>query len=46
MMLILSILPDYISPLVGPVNHDSVPWDFDYTLVTAYLLKGICIGKP
>jgi hypothetical protein len=28
------------------VNHDSVPRDFDYTLVIAYLPKGICTGKP
>jgi hypothetical protein len=39
--LIPSILLDYISPLVGMVIHDSVPRDFDYTLITAYLLKGI-----
>jgi hypothetical protein len=46
MKLIPSILPDYISPLVGAVNRDSIPRDFDYTLVTAYLLKGIRTGKP
>ena len=39
--LIPTILPDYIPPLVGVVSHDSVPRDFDYTMVTAYLLKGI-----
>jgi hypothetical protein len=44
--LIPSILPDYIPPLVGVVNHDSVPRDFDYILVTAYLSKGIRTGKP
>jgi hypothetical protein len=44
--LIPSILPDYIPPLAGAVNRDSVPRDFDYTLVTLYLPKGICIGKP
>jgi hypothetical protein len=44
--LIPSILPDYIPPLADTVNHDSVPRDFDYTLVTAYLPKGIHTGKP
>jgi hypothetical protein len=44
--LIPSILHDYILPLVGAVNYDSVPRDFDYTLVTAYLPKGIHVIKP
>jgi hypothetical protein len=44
--LIPSILPDYILPLANVVNRDSVPKDFDYTLVTAYLPKGIHTGKP
>jgi hypothetical protein len=35
-------LPDYIPPLDGVVSHDSVPRDFEYTMVTAYLQKGIC----
>jgi hypothetical protein len=39
--LILTILPTYIPPLSSVVNHDSVPRDFEYALVTAYLLKGI-----
>jgi hypothetical protein len=39
--LIPTILPDYILPLVGAVSRDSVPRDFKYTMVTAYLLKGI-----
>jgi hypothetical protein len=39
--LIPSILPDYILPLAGVVSLDSVPRDFDYTLITAYLPKGI-----
>jgi hypothetical protein len=42
--LIPSILPDYIPPLANVENRDVVPRDFDYTLVTAYLLKGIRIG--
>jgi hypothetical protein len=39
--LIPSILPTYIPPLSGAVNRDSMPRDFDYALVTAYLPKGI-----
>jgi hypothetical protein len=39
--LIPSILPNYIPPLAGTVSHDSVLRDFDYTLITAYLPKGI-----
>jgi hypothetical protein len=39
--LIPSIFPDYIPPLAGAVNRDSVPRDFEYTMVTAYLPKGI-----
>jgi hypothetical protein len=39
--LIPSILPDYIPPLAGMVSRDSVSRDFDYTLITAYLPKGI-----
>jgi hypothetical protein len=39
--LIPSILPDYIPPLPYTVSHDSVPRDFEYTIVTAYLSKGI-----
>jgi hypothetical protein len=40
--LILSILPTYLPPLSGAINRDSVPRDFEYELVTAYLPKGIC----
>ena len=39
--LIPTILPDYIPPLDGMVSHDSVLRYFDYTMVTAYLQKGI-----
>jgi hypothetical protein len=39
--LIPSILPDYIPPLDGVVSCDSVPRDFNYTFITAYLPKGI-----
>jgi hypothetical protein len=38
-----SVLPDYFPPLDGKVSNDSVPRDFEYTLITVYLLKGICI---
>jgi hypothetical protein len=36
-----SVLPDYIPPLAGAVSRDSVSHDFKYTLITAYLPKGI-----
>jgi hypothetical protein len=36
-----SILPDYIPPLAGTVNCDNIPQDFEYTLITTYILKGI-----
>jgi hypothetical protein len=39
--LIPRILPTYIPPLSGGINHDSVPRDFEYTLITAYLPKGV-----
>jgi hypothetical protein len=39
--LIPSILPAYIPPLSGVENRDSVPRDFEYTLVMVYLSKGI-----
>jgi hypothetical protein len=39
--LISSIFLDYILPLASAVSHDSVPRDFEYTMVTAYLLKRI-----
>jgi hypothetical protein len=44
--LIPSILPDYIPPLASAVSRDSVPRDFDYTLITAYLPKGIHVVGP
>jgi hypothetical protein len=43
--LIPTILPDYIPPLVGTVSRDSVPGDFDYTMVTVYLSKGIHVVR-
>jgi len=39
--LIPRILPTYLPPLSGAINHDSVPQDFEYTLVTVYLLKRV-----
>jgi hypothetical protein len=39
--LIPTIFLDYILPLAGAVNRDSVPRYFEYTMVTAYLPKGI-----
>jgi hypothetical protein len=40
--LVPSILPAYIPPLSGAIDRDSVPRDFEYTLVTVYLPKGVC----
>jgi hypothetical protein len=40
------VLPDYIPPLAGMVNHDNIPQDFEYTLITAYLPKGIRTVGP
>jgi hypothetical protein len=36
-----TILLVYIPPLSGDINRDSVPRDFEYTIVTAYLPKGV-----
>jgi hypothetical protein len=44
--LIPSILPDYIPSLASAVSHDNILRDFDYTLITAYLLKGIHTEGP
>jgi hypothetical protein len=41
--LIPLVLPNYILPLASVVSRDSVPRDLNYTLITAYLLKGIRI---
>jgi hypothetical protein len=38
-----SILPDYILPLTGAVNHERIPRDYEYTLITAYISNGIRI---
>jgi hypothetical protein len=39
--LIPIIFPTYLPPLSNAINQDSVPRDFEYELVTAYLPKGI-----
>jgi hypothetical protein len=39
--LISRILLVYIPPLSNKIKHDSVPRDFEYTLITAYLPKGV-----
>jgi hypothetical protein len=39
--LVPSILPAYIPPLSGELNRDSVSRYFEYTLVIAYLPKGV-----
>jgi hypothetical protein len=46
--LVPSILPTYIPPLSGAINRDNVSRDFEYTLVIAYLPKGVrtyCIDQ-
>jgi hypothetical protein len=35
------ILLTYIPPLSGGINRERVPRDFEYTLITAYLPKGV-----
>jgi hypothetical protein len=40
--LILHILPVYIPPLSRKINRDSVPRDFEYTLIIVYLPTGVC----
>jgi hypothetical protein len=35
------VFPKYIPPLAGAVNHDSLPRDFEYKLITTYIPKGI-----
>jgi hypothetical protein len=44
--LLPSIMPEYIPLLAGVVSHDSVPRDFDYTVITAYLPKEISAVRP
>ena len=39
--LIPSIFPTYLPPLHGEINRDSVPQEFEYAMVTAYLPKGV-----
>jgi hypothetical protein len=39
--IILCIMSAYLPPLSGTINRDSDPRDFEYTLITTYLLKGV-----
>jgi hypothetical protein len=39
--LVPSILPAYMPPMSGEINREGVPRYFEYTLVTAYLPKGV-----
>jgi hypothetical protein len=39
--LIPLVLPDFIAPVAGVVSCDSIPRDFNYTLIIVYLSKGI-----
>jgi hypothetical protein len=41
-----SVLPDYIPPLACTVNCDSIPHEFEYMLITAYIPKGIRVVGP
>jgi hypothetical protein len=43
--LILTILPDYIPPLVDVMSCDCVRRDFDYTMVTMFFPKGIHVVR-
>ena len=43
--LIPSILPAYLPPPSEIINQDSVPRDFEYALITAYLPKGIRVVR-
>ena len=45
MKLIPTILLDYVPPLADAVSQDCVPRDFEYTMVTAYLPKGIRVVR-
>jgi hypothetical protein len=40
--MIPSILSDYFPPMAKVMSQDSVPIEFEYTMVTTYLPKGIC----
>jgi hypothetical protein len=44
--LIQSVFPEYIPPMDSMVSHDSVTRDFDHTMITAYLPKGIHTVGP
>jgi abortive infection bacteriophage resistance protein len=44
--LIPYIMPDYIPPLVDVVSRESITRDFDYTIITTYLLKQIRAVRP
>jgi hypothetical protein len=39
--LIPRILPTYIPPLSSAINHDNVPQEFEYAVITVYLPKGV-----
>jgi hypothetical protein len=43
--LIPSIFPSYIPPLKGEISCDSVPQDYDYPMITAYLPKGVHVVR-
>jgi len=41
-----SVFLDYIPPLAGVDKCASIPCEFEYTLITVYIPKGICIVGP
>jgi hypothetical protein len=43
---ISSVLSEYIPPLASTVTYDSMPRDFEYTLIIAYIPKGIRVVGP
>jgi hypothetical protein len=43
--LIPCILSVYIPPLSGKINCDSLPRDFEYTLITVDPPKGVCVVR-
>jgi hypothetical protein len=41
---ISSVLLEYLWPLVGTVNRDSIPREFEYTLITVYIPRIRIVG--
>ena len=43
--LIMRILPSYLPPLSGTINHVTVPRDFKYILIIVYLPEGVHVVR-